>query len=63
MHIMATSAAELTLKGILFVTTPGLANVVLTLFHAEQRGDLSLTLADIQSAKFTFGSIEMCPEE
>lgn len=60
---MATSAAELTLKAILCVTTSDPASVLLTLFHAKHKGDLFLTLAEIQSAKFTFGSIEMCPEE
>lgn len=29
----------------------------------EQRGDLCLILAEIQSTKFTFSSIEMCPAE
>lgn len=58
MHTIATS----TLKAILCVTIQ-MARVVLTLFHAEKKGDLCLTLAEIQSTKFTFGPTEMYPEE
>lgn len=48
---MATSAAESTLKAILCVSTSDPASVVLTLFHAEQKGGLCLILGRIPKCK------------